>query len=155
MSDRKYRQRGYQDEPRERTPPRQIQQDRTPGRQLQDASGPKTPRLMASHEVVRCANCGTRLPLQISAGDACPQCRAALHACAQCAWFDPSQRWECGVTTLAERVLSKQADNNCSHFTARTRVERETGSTKSTSDANGASGGPRDARQAFEDLFRN
>jgi hypothetical protein len=56
MSDRKYRQRGYQDDPRDRAQSREKSapkpvEPRAPGRQLQSASGPKTPNLMASHEV--------------------------------------------------------------------------------------------------------
>ena len=39
MSERKYRQRGYQDEPREREPKREKKPvERAPGRQLQDAA---------------------------------------------------------------------------------------------------------------------
>ena len=56
MSERKYRQRGYQDEgPRDRgqspLAPKRPVEPRAPGRQFQSASGPKTPNLMASHEV--------------------------------------------------------------------------------------------------------
>ena len=76
MSDRKYRQRGYQDEPR-RTRAASRQTDRrpstrAPGRPLQSASGPKTPNLMASHEVFRCARCGNRLALPVELADAAP-----------------------------------------------------------------------------------
>src|SRR5213596_56366 len=70
MSDRKYRQRGYQDEgkpsgPRGPKPPRPPQ-ERAPGRQLQDERGPKTPNLMAAHEVFKCARCGNRLGLPVA-----------------------------------------------------------------------------------------
>src|SRR5438552_5732426 len=69
MSERKYRQRGYQDEPRDREPRREkpAQEPRAPGRPLQDASGPRTPNLMASHEVFRCARCGNRLAMPVEA----------------------------------------------------------------------------------------
>ena len=56
--DRKYRQRGYQDEPRGPKGPRgpkppKPPQERAPGRVFQDERGPKTPNLMAAHEVFR------------------------------------------------------------------------------------------------------
>ena len=73
MSDRKYRQRGYQDDPRDRERqgprgPKPAPAPRAPGRQLQDAAGPKTPNLMASHEVFRCARCGNRLAVPVETG---------------------------------------------------------------------------------------
>jgi len=79
MSDRKYRQRGYQDEP---SKPRgqkgpsapKPPQERAPGRVLQDASGPKTPNLMAAREVCRCARCGNLLSLPIADDARCPRC---------------------------------------------------------------------------------
>ena len=54
--DRKYRQRGYQDEPRgpkggpKGPKPPRPPQERAPGRVLQDERGPKTPNLMAAHD---------------------------------------------------------------------------------------------------------
>ena len=45
-------------------------QQRAPGRVLQDERGPKTPNLMASHEVFRCARCGNRLGLDIGLEEA-------------------------------------------------------------------------------------
>ena len=78
MSERKYRQRGYQDEPRDREPRREkpAQEPRAPGRPLQDASGPRTPNLMASHEVFRCARCGNRLALPVAEDGRCSRCGA-------------------------------------------------------------------------------
>ena len=61
MSDRKYRQRGYEDEPpkgKREVPAPKAKEPRAPGRPLQDAAGPKTPNLMASHEVCPCARRG-------------------------------------------------------------------------------------------------
>src|SRR5712692_8258582 len=107
MSDRKYRQRGYQDDQRGREPKRGVPggepapQERAPGRPLQDAAGPKTPNLMASHEVFRCARCGID-----------------LHACIQCASFDTSARFEC-TQPIAARVAPKDARNTCTFFAAR------------------------------------
>src|SRR5919107_12892 len=119
MSDRKYRQRGYQDEPRERgpKPAQKPTEPRAPGRQLQDAAGPRTPNLMASHEVCRCARCGNRLSLPVAGDGRCPRCGVDLHSCVQCSSFDTSARFECSQTTLTVRVSPKDARNECAAFT--------------------------------------
>jgi len=150
MSDRKYRQRGYQDEPRKPRAsgpaPAKPVEPRAPGRQLQDAAGPKTPNLMASHEVFRCARCGNRLALQVAQGEACSQCGVPLHSCVQCVSFDTSARFECSQPALAARVAPKDTVNDCALFAPRTTIERQTGTE-----------GPRGtttARQAFDDLFK-
>ena len=113
MSDRKYRQRGYQDENKPRGPkgpaaPRPPKQDRAPGRQLQDAAGPKTPNLMAAHEVCRCARCGNLLSLPIAADSACPKCGVDLHSCVQCVSFDTSARWECTQSDSCPRASRRR-----------------------------------------------
>ena len=146
MSDRKYRQRGYRDEPREpkrdRPGEKPPAKERAPGRPLQDAAGPRTPNLMASHEVFRCARCGNRLALPVAAEGRCPRCGADLHSCIQCVSFDTSARFEC-TQTLTARVAPKDARNACPLFAPRTTVERQTGTE-----------GPPTARQAFDDLFK-
>ena len=147
MSDRKYRQRGYQDEPRApRGPGAQKpaeKESRAPGRVFQDAAGPKTPNLMASHEVFRCARCGNRLSLPVEAEGRCPRCGVDLHSCVQCVSFDTSARFECSQPALDARVSPKDAKNACAMFAARTTIERQTGTP-----------GPTTARQAFDDLFK-
>jgi hypothetical protein len=146
MSDRKYRQRGYQDEPKARGPKpseRPPAQPRAPGRQLQDAAGPKTPNLMASHEVFRCSRCGNRLADSFAADSRCPRCGVDLHACIQCVSFDTSARFECSQDALTARVAPKDVRNECALFRPRTTVERQTGTQ-----------GPPSARQAFDDLFK-
>jgi|SRR5919197_2750974 hypothetical protein len=153
MSDRKYRQRGYQDESREReprAPKSKPPQERAPGRVLQDERGPKTPNLMASHEVFRCARCGNLLSLPVGVLDSCSRCGVDLHSCIQCVSFDTSARWECTQNQqLPARVAPKDARNSCAFFTARTTVERQT----STSPA-APSGPSSSARKAFDDLFK-
>jgi len=150
VSDRKYRQHGYQDESRparEKPQGKKPPEPRAPGRPLQDAAGPRTPNLMASHEVCRCARCGNLLSLPIAADGRCSRCGVDLHACIQCVSFDTSARWECTEhARLAERVAPKDARNSCTVFTPRTTVERQTGSP--------ASPGQPSARQAFDDLFK-
>jgi len=150
MSDRKYRQRGYQDEQRDREPrgtggpPHKPQEERAPGRQFQSASGPKTPNLMASHEVFRCARCGNRLSLPVPNEARCNLCGVAVHSCINCVSFDTSARWECTQQALTARVAPKDERNDCAYFEARTTVERQT-----TSEVK-----PNSARQAFDDLFK-
>ena len=149
MSDRKYRQRGYQDDsPRDKnrggpSAPR-TPEERAPGRQLQSASGPKTPNLMASHEVFRCARCGNKLSLPVGADDRCARCGVGVHCCINCVSFDTSARFECAQPTLTARVSPKDGGNVCTLFEARTTVERQTGTPQ----------GPPSARQAFDDLFK-
>ena len=147
MSDRKYRQRGYQDEPKARGPKpseRPPQEPRAPGRQLQDAAGPKTPNLMASHEVFRCSRCGNRLGVPVETDARCSKCGVDLHACIQCTSFDTSARFECSNPAVTARVTPKDARNTCAFFTPRTTIERQTGTPQ----------GPPSARQAFDDLFK-
>lgn len=150
MSERKYRQRGYQDDDkprREREGGQSAKKpapDRAPGRQLQSASGPKTPNLMASHEVFRCARCGNRLTLPVAEDARCTRCGVAVHSCINCGSFDTSARWECGQAALTARVAPKDERNSCGLFEPRTTVERQT----STQAA------PNNARQAFDDLFK-
>ena len=149
MSDRKYRQRGYQDEPRERQAPRPKAPpaERAPGRQLQDAAGPKTPNLMASHEVFRCARCGNRLGLPVERDARCSRCGVAVHSCINCVSFDTSARWECTQNALTARIAPKDEQNTCTFFDARTTIERQTST-------GAAPGGRTSARQAFDDLFK-
>ncbi len=142
MSDRKYRQRGYQDDDRDRQPgsrgpaPEGRPRERTP-------DAPRTPNLMASHTVVRCRNCATIVGLPIGTLSTCPKCRAALHSCVQCAHFDPGARFQC-MQRLPSAVSPKDAGNDCALFTPPVRVERQTSTTRSDDDP----------RKAFDDLFK-
>src|SRR5436190_7306251 len=81
MSDRKYRQRGYQDEPRQPAPRREkvAPEPKAPGRPLQSESGPKTPNLMGAHEVFRCARCGNRLATPVDSDTRCSRCGVDVH----------------------------------------------------------------------------
>ena len=154
--DRKYRQRGYQDSPRERGPkgpqgPKQPPRERAPGRVLQDERGPKTPNLMAAHEVFRCARCGNLLSVPVGSLDRCSKCGVDIHSCIQCVSFDTSARWECTENAkLPARVAPKDERNNCALMTPRTTVERQT-----STPANAQSSTPTNsAKRAFDDLFK-
>jgi len=137
MSDRKYRQRGYmEDDRRPQKPPPPKSKQRQP------QEGPRSPRMMAFGEKVKCAACGASVPANIVADSTCPKCHADLHTCRLCVSFDPSARFECRRPITA-RVANKNTRNSCELFAPRTVVERET-----------SSGAPTDARQAFANLFK-
>ena len=136
MSDRKYRQRGYQEDDRGREQ-RPKQQPPKP-----DREGPRSPRMMAYGEKVKCAACGAVVPTTVSFDSTCPKCKADLHTCRACVSFDPGSRFECRKA-LTARIVNKGGRNECELFAARTVIERET-----------SSGKPTDARQAFANLFK-
>ena len=148
MSDRKYRQRGYQDEPREprERKPEQAKKDYAP--RGQPPIAPKTFSMPGFRDVVKCARCGAHLTVATawSATGQCPKCQSDLHSCAQCAHFDTGSAFEC-QKPIAARVSPKDARNQCTHFEPRTTVERET---KSIPSASGTSS----AKKAFDDLFK-
>ena len=143
MSDRKYRQRGYQDEARDKQPPR----DKTGGAQQpkprgERPEGPRTPNMPGVRTVVRCHRCGHLVTTAVLINTTCVKCGVALHCCAQCESFLPSARYEC-MQSITARISPKDAFNTCDLFEARATVERETGSVRQTT-----------ARSAFDDLFK-
>ena len=146
MSDRKYRQRGYQDDARDRAArPPAGDRDKVPGPPRSRADrpeGPRTPNMPGFRSVVRCHRCGGLVGAVILVNTACAKCGAALHCCAQCESFDPGARYEC-MQPITARVTPKDAFTTCHLFAARATVERETGSAKQTT-----------ARSAFDDLFK-
>ena len=136
MSDRKYRQRGYMEGDRER------ERQPKPQAKPQEREGPRSPKMMAFQQKVRCAACGATLQSGIANDSSCSKCGADLHSCRQCTFFDPGAHFECRKPITA-RIANKQARNTCELFEPRTIVERET-----------SSSGPVDARQAFANLFK-
>jgi hypothetical protein len=148
MSDRKYRQRGYQDEPREPRGPKPEQQKKEYTPRGQPPISPKTFSMPGFREVVKCAGCGNELTVAMawSATGQCPRCQADLHSCAQCISFDTGSVFECHKTVPA-RISPKDVRNECPLFEPRTTVERETKSATSP-------GGQSSAKKAFDDLFK-
>jgi hypothetical protein len=135
MADRKYRQQGYRSpipgtEPRRPPPP--------PG------DAPRGGGMLASKTVSRCAACGAVLPIATSSLEQCPNCRAAIHACRQCAHFEPARRFEC-TQPVIERLADKNARNECDGFALRVSVER---------DSSPDSTRPGDIRRGFDNLFK-
>ena len=139
MSDRKYRQRGYQDSDRDRERRAGQKPSANP-----ETFGPKTPQMPGTHSVVRCAGCGIILPAQFDPKGKCPRCGFELHSCKQCSYFDASARFECRQP-ITQRILRKDARNECTFYSPRTTVERQTSPGSSLRD---------DPRKAFEDLFK-
>jgi hypothetical protein len=138
MSDRKYRQRGYMDSDRNREPERPKPQSKP----RDNNEGPRSPKMMAFGETVKCASCGAKAPPTIKFESSCPNCNADLHTCRQCTYFDPGARFQCRKP-ITVKIVNKNARNTCELFEPRTVVERET-----------SSGPPTDARQAFAKLFK-
>lgn len=152
MSERKYRQRGYQDDDRDRT--RGPEADRrpapTPGaptatRRL-SSEGARNPNLMGYHAVAKCAQCAAPVDPEILSLSACARCGQALHACVQCMYFDPGARFEC-TQPIKARVSPKDAANECPLFAVRASWERETSSKVAPSTESSA-------KKAFDDLFK-
>jgi hypothetical protein len=129
MSDRKYRQHGYQDDDRPGGGGREAPRRPRPPepRDPRIPRDPRAPNLPGFHDVFRCARCGALGPTTIAADTRCPSCGVDLHACIHC-------------------VSPKDTRNTCDRYAPRVTVERETHSTPATQ----ASG----ARKAFDDLFK-
>jgi ribosomal protein S27E len=144
MSDRKYRQRGYQDEPREPHREHRPAEKKEYAPRGQPPVAPKTFNMPGFREVVRCSRCGNELTVAAASSPegTCARCGSDLHSCAQCAHFDTGAPFEC-QRPVRVRVSPKDARNTCVEFEARTAVERETKSQAPTS-----------ARKAFDDLFK-
>lgn len=144
MSDRKYRQRGYQDEPREPRREHRPAEKKDYAPRGQPPVAPKTFNMPGFREVVRCARCGHELTVAVASSPegTCPRCGSALHTCAQCVHFDTGAAFECH-RPIAVRISPKDVRNTCVEYEARTTVERET-----------KSAAPTTARKAFDDLFK-
>ena len=160
--DRKYRQRGYQDDDRDRQRPSGPRPDgggerkpeREPGapagaRRI-SSEGARNPRMMGSRQVARCSRCGTIVDAEIMSRSKCPKCQVDLRSCIQCVNFDPGASFECAIKIPA-RVSPKDVANDCQHFSGRTTWERET---TAAVNQNNNPKEPSGAKKAFDDLFK-
>jgi hypothetical protein len=158
MSDeRKYRQRGYQDDGRKpkRAPSPEGEArrpEREPGapagaRRI-SSEGARNPNMPGFHEVARCARCGSLVDAQILSRSKCAKCGQDLRSCTQCVHFDSGARFEC-TQAITARISPKDIFNECQHYQPRTNWERETSSAVSHNPAE-----PSGARKAFDDLFK-
>ena len=132
MEDRQYRQRDYKESA-----------STTPGKR-EEPSVSRPPATTGSRSVARCADCGTLLSATTDPLGQCPKCKAELHSCKQCAHFDPGHRFEC-TQPIPKRIPDKRARNECTFFSLRVTVERDTSSSATR---------PEDARRAFDNLFK-
>lgn len=156
--DRKYRQSGYQDSQREFE--RRDERPRPQGPKLPiDVTGPRLPRMVQAVAAARCFNCSAMLQPGTDFAGNCPKCNAALHCCKQCAYFEPSTRFQC-LKPVPVRVSPKDTANTCELFKPRVTVARDSvpapAAVNPASNAQNAAE-PRtasDARAAFDSLFR-
>jgi hypothetical protein len=145
MSDRKYSQRGYQDS--DRGDREQGGARRGPQAPRPKKEGPRGRGLGApTAPVFRCASCGRKVPTpgEVGLDDACPQCKADLHACVNCSHFDTGARFECRQE-IPERVPRKRDRNRCELFAVKATVEFA---------AEAERRAPDDPRAAFDALFK-
>jgi len=162
--ERKYRQRGYQDVPRDYSAnggPGREERPRPQGpRPPIDVTGPRLPRMVQSVTAARCYSCSTALPADVDFRGSCPKCGAALHCCKQCAHFEPSTRFQC-LKPVPVRIAAKDQANECELFKPRVTVARDSahGSATNGLAGNGIPSPPpprnaNDARAAFDSLFK-
>jgi hypothetical protein len=142
MNERRYRHRGYMDtsdEPRPRGP-----RSDAPGRTEGAPRGRGADQDKAV--VFACKSCGEkRRDLEdVRFDSTCARCGADLHACAQCAHFDTSARFEC-TQPIPERIPSKKARNTCPLYAPAKSFDLTGTRAVET---------PDDARAAFERLFK-
>ena len=141
MSDRKYRQRGYQDTGKNlRNRGKGLETNlpgKTPLAHARFRWHPNAP-FPAVRSAVRCSP-SAEMP------EKCPKCGFELHSCKQCLYFDPSSRFEC-MQSVPERIPRKDVKNDCTFYSIRVTTEKETTTPVAAK--------PADARAAFDNLFK-
>ena len=91
-----------------------------------------------------CWKCGASLaalPLPLSREAECPKCRAYLHCCRLCQFYNPSVAEQCDEDR-AEEVLNKEGANFCDWFRSRADAHRPRGNEKTQA-----------AKTRLDDLF--
>jgi hypothetical protein len=144
--DRKYRQRGYQDD--------QKDQSRERPKQKPDSGyGPKpSPRIETRFtDAIRCSNCSAAVESidgSVQFTDQCKKCNADLHSCKNCSYFDPGARFEC-QKPIETRIAKKADRNMCMQFAMKVSVEKQQPKEYEAKKETVSSG-----RKAFDDLFK-
>jgi len=142
MSDRKYRQRGYQDDDRGA----ERRSSAPPGAPFEPRDKPLRPRGRGlgapTATVFRCAVCGQEHSAHVDQGTTCAKCGTDLYTCTHCAHFDTSAPGECRRRAPVY-VASKAKRNDCELYEPKAAKEfaKEPES-------------PRSAKSAFEALFK-
>ena len=125
-----------------------------------DITAPRLPQTVQNVTASRCHNCVATLPAGFDFAQPCPKCAAELHCCRQCAHFDSSAHFQC-AKPIPERIAAKDRRNECSLFTPRVTVARE--SVRPPEPPKVVVAAPitphvsrtlRNARSAFDDLFK-
>ncbi|MCP3959047.1 MAG: hypothetical protein GY719_14445 [bacterium] len=141
MSDRKYGQRGYMEDDRERgrSGPKGPPRERPLGPRGRGLGKPTA-------TVFRCAVCGERQPSDtvVALDTACWKCATDLHSCTHCRFFNTSAPGEC--RERAPYVASKAKRNSCEQFLTKESQEFSRGG--------GGEETPSDAKAAFDALFK-
>lgn len=140
MSDRKYRQKGYQDDGRGEARSRERQ---APPREKRE--GPRGRGLGApTATVFRCAVCGRKqdAPAAAAVEAVCLQCGTDLHTCTHCTHFDTSAPNECRQPVSAP-IAKKSKRNRCELFEPKRAAEFAAEAER-----------PADAKAAFDALFK-
>jgi hypothetical protein len=140
MTEQKYRQRGYKDAERSGSgsgfgpsgPPR--------GERI-GPRGRGADRNRA--EVFRCKTCNEKNDPEVGPESVCKKCGAALHACAQCRFFDGSAHQQCRQEIPAP-IPAKSTANTCTFYAPTVSLDL-TGAKAADS--------PDGARSAFDQLF--
>lgn len=154
--ERKYKQRGYQDDGHDSSRGRDDRPRQQGPRPPIDVTGPRLPRMVQTVTAARCWNCATTLAANVDFSGNCPKCNSALHCCKQCANFEPSTRFQC-IKPIPVRIPYKDQANECSLFSSRVTVAREANTPISSGQAGPPINTPRspaDARAAFDNLFK-
>jgi hypothetical protein len=92
-----------------------------------------------------CQACGreVRLMGKIGRYDECPHCRADLHCCRNCRFFDSASPNQCREP-IAEPVRDKATGNICQYFEPNAKIPLTTRSGPSA----------QDSKKAFDALFK-
>lgn len=113
---------------------------------------------------LQCWKCGAKFDtlLPIARTDICPKCRADLHACRACHWFDTAVANSCREP-IADPVTDKERANFCGYFKPRAnayRASSDAGSKAQLAALFGeappaaAGGAAADPKEALAALFR-
>ena len=114
-----------------------------------------------------CQNCGREIKIigKVVRGDECPNCKAEMHCCKNCRFFDPGKNNQCSETQ-ADYVRDKSRDNFCEFFEPNRNVplNERSATLQRTDNARGGfdklfkgdnAGNKRaDAKDAFDKLFK-
>ena len=144
MSDRKYRQRGYQDSDRGRG---ERSRSGSPRQRGERRPGPRGRGLgKPTATVFRCAVCGEKqlADAAVERESTCWKCGTDLHTCTHCRYFDTAAPGQCRQA-VESYVASKAKRNDCRHFAAKATQEFAENQGVET---------PSDAKSAFDALFK-